>query len=94
MWINLNNTLINLSNIINISKSNKCEEKNKYYLESDYANREDFLKTLSRKKFKYLINFRACGIKKVFFTAYKTQEERDQEFEKILTLISNNHERE
>ena len=64
MWIDLNNTLINLSNIINISKSNKCEEKNKY-----------------------LIKFRACGIKKVFFTAYKTKKERDQDFEKILTLI-------
>tara|TARA_S200002703_G_scaffold148154_1_gene144559 strand:- start:809 stop:1009 length:201 start_codon:yes stop_codon:yes gene_type:complete len=64
MWINLNNILINLSNIINISKSNKCKEKNKY-----------------------LINFRTYGFKRKLFIAYETQEERNQDFEKILTLI-------
>ena len=64
MWINLNNTLVNLSNIINITTSDKCEEKNKY-----------------------LINFRAYGIKRKLFISYETQEERDQDFKKILTLI-------
>jgi len=64
MWINLNNTLVNLSNIINITTSDKCEEKNKY-----------------------LIKFRAYGIKRKLFIAYETQEERNQDFKKILTLI-------